>query len=221
MDEERGKEYYQVHLDTGRIFWIAFLLGLVLIGIFVLGFYIGEEKKKGDLLELGNNDLLKEQESLRPAYDELTEELDLSDKNLEAETRYIDVKSFEADFEEFPKPSSSESQSSKSPIPAFPEQTYEPREEIRETESIGTVTSFGDYYIQVASFIKKENADRMAEKLRQKMYKVIVEQAEVEGKTFHRVRVGPFETKGIATNTMIAMRRRFDLEDPFVLKKNS
>ena len=35
-DRRRVREYYQVNLDTGRIFWIAFLVGLVLIGILVV-----------------------------------------------------------------------------------------------------------------------------------------------------------------------------------------
>ena len=47
-DDRRGREYYQVNLDTGRIFWIAFLLGLVLVGILIFGIYVGGGKlKKG------------------------------------------------------------------------------------------------------------------------------------------------------------------------------
>ncbi len=79
----------------------------------------------------------------------------------------------------------------------------------------------GDYYIQVASFNEKANAESFAKSLRRKMYKVIIEEALVEEKTFFRVRVGPFETKGIAANTMAAMKNRYSIKDPFVLKKNS
>ncbi len=62
MDDERrrGKEYYQVNLDMGRLFWIAFLIGVILIAVFVFGFYIGGGREEGrdklDLLKLGRKD---------------------------------------------------------------------------------------------------------------------------------------------------------------------
>ena len=59
MDDERrrGREYYQVNLDTGRIFWIAFLLGIIVIAIFVLGYYVGGDKLKKGLGTLGRGEL--------------------------------------------------------------------------------------------------------------------------------------------------------------------
>jgi len=82
-------------------------------------------------------------------------------------------------------------------------------------------TAKGDYYIQIASFTKKENAATMAEDLRKRLYKVVIVEAAVDAKTFYRVRVGPFETEGVAKNTMISMKRQFNLKDPFVVKKSS
>jgi len=79
----------------------------------------------------------------------------------------------------------------------------------------------GDYYIQVASFLKKENAERFASLLEKNLYKVTIEKAAVKNSTFYRVHVGPFEKKSVAVNTMTAMKRRFDLNDPFVLRKKS
>jgi len=61
----------------------------------------------------------------------------------------------------------------------------------------------------------------MAEGLRKKLYKVVIEETTVDSRQFYRVQVGPFETKSIARNTMVSMRNRYDLKDPFVLKKNS
>ena len=77
------------------------------------------------------------------------------------------------------------------------------------------------YYIQVASFTKRENALSMAERLKKNLYKVVIEEAVVNKQVYYRVRVGPFESRNAANNTMLAMKRRFDLENPFVLKKES
>ncbi|MCK5569286.1 MAG: SPOR domain-containing protein, partial [Spirochaetes bacterium] len=151
--------------------------------------------------------------------------LDLLEENLRAETRYIDINSIESAAEELQKK-------------PRPDVYFEEQQTVKDSfEESGQVKALvpdewyrektipyverGDYYIQVASFNKKANAESFAKSLRKKMYKVIVEEALVEEKTFFRVRVGPFETKGIATNTMAAMKNRYSIKDPFVLKKNS
>ena len=51
--------------------------------------------------------------------------------------------------------------------------------------------------------------------------KVVIEEKLIGEKTFYRVRVGPFSTEGIAKNTMITMKNRLNLKDPFVIKKDS
>ena len=101
MEEERnrGKEYYQVNLDMGRLFWIAFLIGIVLISVFVFGFVIGGDRKTSenrlDALKRGGSDIFKREKLTgEQARDEL-KILDLFDNELEAETRYIDVESLE------------------------------------------------------------------------------------------------------------------------------
>ena len=50
MEEERnrGKEYYQVNLDMGRLFWIAFLLGVVLFSVFVFVFVIRGDRETSE-----------------------------------------------------------------------------------------------------------------------------------------------------------------------------
>jgi len=223
MEEERksGKEYYQLNLDTGRIFWIAFLLGLILIGIFFFGFYAGSGKIKETLLGLGMNKtpVKEEVESEKVAPEEKEEPslVDVLRKDLQEEVKYIDVKDLEKVGEEKKvvpeKPSLPrtivEDKYEKVPVPAKPSpvkpRTYVPR---------------GTYYIQVASFTDKENAESFAKILRKNMYKVNIEKAQVEDKTFYRVRVGPFEQKSVATNTMTAMKRIFNLSDPFVVQKD-
>jgi len=103
-DRRRGREYYQVNLDMGRLFWIAFLIGVILIGVFIFGFFIGGDSE-GDqdrlsLTKLSKTELFsRERVEAEKAKDEL-KILDLLDKDLEAETRYIDVESLEEAAEE-------------------------------------------------------------------------------------------------------------------------
>jgi cell division protein FtsN len=238
MEEERnrGKEYYQVNLDMGRLFWIAFLIGVVLISVFVFGFVIGGDRDgdrnttedKLDALKRGSSELFKRDKlSSEEARDEL-KIIDLFDSDLEAETRYIDVDSLEEAVRE------SESVAT-SPIqePAF----VPPPEDVRlgedtvarestspVKESTGSTTRYrpvGDYYIQVGSFGKEANAEKFAQKLEKNLYKVKVVEVDIKGKTFYRVHVGPFERQSVAINTMTSMKRIFNLKDAFVLKAQS
>jgi len=228
MDEERrrGREYYQVTLDTGRIFWIAFLLGIIVIGIFIFGYYVGGDKLKKGLTTLGKSGLLSTERS--PAETETTKlpPLNIFNRDLESETRFLDLEKPEKQ----PPLAIEETKDQVTEIKPFePLEEEEIFEQVkRASPSIAkppekkyTYREAGDYYIQVASFTKKENADAMAEGLRKKLYKVVIEETTVDSRQFYRVQVGPFETKSIARNTMISMRNRYDLKDPFVLKKNS
>jgi cell division protein FtsN len=234
MEEERnrGKEYYQVNLDMGRLFWIAFLIGVVLISVFVFGFVIGGDRKttenKLEALKRGGSELFKRDKLTgEEARDEL-KIIDLFDTDLEAETRYIDVESLEEAVRETESVATS-------PIeePAF----VPPPEDVRlgedtvarestspVKESTGGKTVYrpvGDYYIQVGSFNKEANAKEFARKLEKDLYKVKIVEAEVNNKTFYRVHVGPFERQSVAINTMTSMKRIFNLKDPFVLKIQS
>jgi cell division protein FtsN len=232
MDEERnrGKEYYQVNLDMGRLFWIAFLIGIVLISVFVFGFVIGGDRKtaesKFEALKRGSSEFFRRDRLTdEQARDEL-KILDLFENDLEAETRYIDVESLEEAVKE------SESVA-KAPIqePEF----IPPTEDVRmgETtraqtqteavskEAVSAYRPVGDYFIQVGSFTKETNARALAAKMEKKLYKVKVVEADVAGRTYYRVHVGPFEKQSVAINTMTSMKRIFGLKDPFVLKMQS
>ena len=226
-DRRRPKEFYQVTLDTGRIFWISFFIGIAVIGIFVFGFFAGGGKVLRDIFDIDKSEVIKTEE-ITEEEKETGEELallDLLEENLRAETRYIDINSIESAAEELQK--------KPRPDVYFEEQqtvkdTFEEPEQVKALvpdepyhEKTIPYVERGDYYIQVASFNEKANAESFAKSLRKKMYKVIIEEALVEEKTFFRVRVGPFETKGIAKNTMAAMKNRYSIKDPFVLKKNS
>ncbi len=228
-DRRRPKEYYQVNLDTGRIFWIAFLIGIVVIGIFIFGYYVGGEKLKNGISTLGKSELFDRATDASQAAEKAGRELpflDIFEKNLEAETRFLDVEGTEEPAE---APDAISLEIEKDFHTPENEIYYPPFDEkkivVSDAETVGakrsTYRETGDYYIQVASFSKKENSEKFAESLRKKMYKVVIEEAVVNEKLFYRVRVGPFETKSIARNTMIAMRNRYNIKDPFVLKKNS
>ena len=244
-DRRRVREYYQVNLDTGRIFWIAFLIGLVLIGILALGIFVGGGKLK--------NGLLGFEKSARTAGGLTAQEtptkngiplLNLFENNLAAETKYIDAGEAEKSAlesseqtldssglfeEERPgdlevKLAVEQAEKTKADIPprrkpsASRSRAAAPAERV-EQEKRGV--EGGDYFIQVASFAKEENAHSFAERLRKRLYKVTIEEAKVGEQQFYRVRVGPFQTKGVAVNTMTTMKKRYDLKDPFVVKKDS
>ncbi len=223
-DRRREKEYYQINLDTGRIFWIAFLIGIIVIGIFLFGYYVGGEKLKNGLSSIGESGFFNKKnaaEEIERSSEEEFPLVDIFEKDLEAETRYLDI-----------EPEKSEEEASQvKPAPVqVPEYDFEEssvKDEkisvppVRKTQETRPSPPAGDYYIQVASFVKRQNAEALADHLRSKLYKVVIEEATIGGTLFFRVRVGPFETKGIARNTMVAMKNRYDIRDPFVLKKNS
>ncbi len=229
-DRRRSKEYYQVTLDTGRIFWIAFFIGVAIIAIFIFGFYAGGGKVLRGLLTSDKSELLIDEVTMEEK--ERGEELSLIDvleEDLEAETRFLDVDSIEpvADRAE-KKPETGKASSKLPPIEEAFKESYgelEPdgllvHEEPVSAEKI-TYVEQGDYFIQVASFVEKSNADVLAGRLKEKMYKVVIEEKVIDEKTFYRVRVGPFSTEGIAANTMTTMKNRFNLKDPFIIKKDS
>jgi cell division septation protein DedD len=242
-DRRRVREYYQVNLDTGRIFWIAFLIGLVLIGILVLGIFVG-----GGKLTKGLAGFEKPAGSAGGATAQAPTKngiplLNLFENNFAAETKYIDAKEAEKAALESSKQTLESAGIFEEPVPeeltvqaaveqaektkygepprmgAAPRSFAETKK--KSAERPGRYVEKGDYFIQVASFEKEENARSFAERLRKRLYKVTVEEAQVGERQFYRVRVGPFETKGVAVNTMTTMKRHFDLKDPFVVKKNS
>jgi hypothetical protein len=228
-DKKRTKEYYQVNLDTGRIFWIVFVIGIIVIGIFFLGIYLGRDKEDNKLFGFDRSKFLKREDvsGTETVSVETSEEdtpiLKLLEEDLDDESRYIEI-------EEIPVPVGPQAVQKAEPATGVKETAVRPDRVRAEKKpaikkaapaSSPPYIAKGDYFIQIASFTKRENADTMAEDLRKRLYKVIIVEAPVDEKTFYRVRVGPFETEGVAKNTMISMKRQFNLKDPFVVKKSS
>jgi DedD protein len=238
-DKKRTKEYYQVNLDTGRIFWIVFVLGIIVIGIFFLGIYLGRDKEGKKLFGFDRSKFLKREDvsGSETVSVETSEEdtpiLKLLEEDLDEESRYIEI-------EEIPVPVGPQAVQKAEPVTEVKETAVRPdrvradrvradrvraekKPAVKKTAPASSppYTAKGDYFIQIASFTKRENADTIAEDLRKRLYKVIIVEASVDEKTFYRVRVGPFETEGVAKNTMISMKRQFNLKDSFVVKKSS
>jgi len=228
--DKKPKEYYQINLDMGRIFWIVFLLGVVIIGIFVLGFFVGGGKEKNTSLSIGNkgkresgevivNKIFGEEKS-KPEVSDNKNEVDIQEifkQHPESELQVVDKKSVQEAVEGSEreiKPNTeinfrkkyTKQLSNKSKTAKTNKSAYRP---------------VGNYYIQVASFKKKENALKLKSELEKNLYKIEIVKAQINGETYYRVRVGPFSSSTVAKNTMIAMRRRFNLEAPFVVKKGS
>lgn len=74
----------------------------------------------------------------------------------------------------------------------------------------------GRYYLQVSSQTSKENADKLQKRLAATM-PVMVEEAVVNGKTYYRVLVGPFDTREEAEEIKPAVQSSFP--KAFVQKK--
>jgi DedD protein len=70
------------------------------------------------------------------------------------------------------------------------------------------------YVTQVASLGTPDGARALADKLRGEGYSAFVESAEVGGRTYYRVRVGPEADRSSAERTAAKLRRTY--KDPFV-----
>lgn len=57
----------------------------------------------------------------------------------------------------------------------------------------------GDAYIQIGSYGEMANAQKMLSSLKQKGFRARIDTAAIKGKTFYRVRVGPYVDKNAAT----------------------
>jgi FtsZ-interacting cell division protein ZipA len=239
-DKKKTKEYYQVNLDTGRIFWIVFVIGIIVIGIFFIGIYLGRDKESKKIFSFDKSKFLRREDisGIETVSAETSEEdtpiLKLLEEDLEDESRYIEIEEIQvpAAATDKERPQTVQKAETVTGVKESTVLTDRVRSDFVRVEKKPAVkkaapvhvkpyTAKGDYYIQIASFTKKENAATMAEDLRKRLYKVVIVEAAVDAKTFYRVRVGPFETEGVAKNTMISMKRQFNLKDPFVVKKSS
>ncbi len=83
----------------------------------------------------------------------------------------------------------------------------------------GTVGMDGRYTLQVASYRSADEADAFAAALRERGHDAFTIEADVEGRgTFHRVRIGPFES-GRAAEVYRAEFERSERMDTFIVRR--
>lgn len=63
------------------------------------------------------------------------------------------------------------------------------------------------WVIQVGSFSNRENAEKLVEKIREMKYAAFMEQADVEGKTHFRVKVGPEVDRKLADKMLVDLNK--------------
>lgn len=72
--------------------------------------------------------------------------------------------------------------------------------------------SLGNWFVQVGSFSRESNAGELRDRLREAGYTAFVESSTVEGKTTHRVRVGPEMDRSGAESQRDEIQSEFDLK---------
>jgi DedD protein len=80
---------------------------------------------------------------------------------------------------------------------------------------------YDDYWVQTGSFSTKARADGVKETLASKGIGSVIENREVEGKTFYRVRVGPYTSKNEADYWLSLIKSINGFEDSQILKSQS
>jgi DedD protein len=80
---------------------------------------------------------------------------------------------------------------------------------------------YDDYWVQTGSFSTKARADGVKETLASKGIGAVIENREVEGKTFYRVRVGPYTSKNEADYWLSLIKSINGFEDSQVWKSQS
>lgn len=70
----------------------------------------------------------------------------------------------------------------------------------------------GNWFVQVGSFSQESNAGELRDRLREAGYAAFVESSTVEGKTTHRVRVGPEMDRSRAESQRKEIQSEFDLK---------
>ncbi|MDX1496738.1 MAG: SPOR domain-containing protein [Salinisphaeraceae bacterium] len=81
-----------------------------------------------------------------------------------------------------------------------PESKPEPKPPEPIVEDTPKAMPSGGWMVQVGSYSKQENAESIRKQLAAKGYRVYVSTAQVNGTTYHRVRVGPYQAKAEAGN---------------------
>jgi len=101
------------------------------------------------------------------------------------------------------------------------EEVYEPEEEIPETytPSMPPIPEGSGYVVQVASCESAEYARHLVDIYAGRGYEAFVIEITYDGQTYHRVRVGPFETVGEAKALKDELVDKYSIE-PWIDRHN-
>jgi len=109
------------------------------------------------------------------------------------------------------------------PIPTAPEvQDTAPAESARPVQkTTGPLATKGAWTVQVGAFTQQTNASAAIETLRSKGYKAYAVETVIQGKRWHRVRVGDFATKQQAGSLQETLKSVAGFRDAFVVSRES
>ena len=74
----------------------------------------------------------------------------------------------------------------------------------------------GDFVIQIRATTKKDDADKISQKLLAQGYKVFIESTESKGTIYHRVRLGFFKTRDDAKKFQELFEKESEHKETFI-----
>ncbi|MCW8904328.1 SPOR domain-containing protein [Sedimenticola sp.] len=95
------------------------------------------------------------------------------------------------------------------PEPPAPSSTPSDAAEQTETKPPAVAPREGltAWVIQVGSFSNRENAEKLVQQIREMKYAAFMEQADVDGKTLYRVKVGPEVDRKLADKMLVSLNK--------------
>jgi len=227
MRAERKKELYILSLDSGRLFWVVVISLLVLVFLFLLGYWIGHDTVAAvpnRLVGYGAGDPASEN-TLRNAAAALGQGslaydgpgLALSDGDPALALR-AEERGFAARLgEEGKPPIEGESLGTKAektefealkqskPAVSAPAQKAQTPAAAKKAEVVprspaapAAAGASGKYQVQVASLSSRASAESLVKSLEAKQYRASIMETTVSGKAYYRVRVGAYDSYDIA-----------------------
>jgi DedD protein len=108
-----------------------------------------------------------------------------------------------------PKPVATSKPATATQPAAAPKPATAPVKTAVQPKPAAATKTYNDYWVQTGAFSSKTNADGVKEKLATRGINSIIENRELEGKTWYRVRVGPY-TSETEANYWLSLVRSID-----------
>jgi DedD protein len=94
-----------------------------------------------------------------------------------------------------------------------------PATKMQTAENADAKTNDKSWSVQANSYPDTKSATDLVDRLKNKGYNAFVTQADVKGKVWYRVRIGPFASREEAEKTVAALKSKEDLEKAFATRK--